>query len=96
MSLYLREHLTYDQARVQILHEGEHGKDLYMKGICIQGGMKPELLFESEKRIMEETDKYLEIFKDNPYVFNLGHGILPNTNPEVIKKIVNKVRLIKR
>ena len=40
MSLYLREHLTYDQARVQILHEGEHGKDLYMKGICIQGGIK--------------------------------------------------------
>ena len=40
MSLYLREHLTYDQARVQILHEGENGKDLYMKGICIQGGIK--------------------------------------------------------
>jgi hypothetical protein len=40
MSLYLREHLTYDQARMQILHEGEQGKDLYMKGICIQGGIK--------------------------------------------------------
>ena len=40
MALYLREPLTYDQARVQILHEGEHGKDLYMKGICIQGGIK--------------------------------------------------------
>ena len=39
-SLYLRENLTFDQARVQILHEGEHGKDLYMKGICIQGGIK--------------------------------------------------------
>ena len=40
MSLYLREHLTYDQARVQILHEGENDKDLYMKGICIQAGIK--------------------------------------------------------
>mgnify|MGYP001275325658 FL=1 len=39
-SLYLREHLTYDQARVQVLHEGKDGKDLYMKGICIQGGIK--------------------------------------------------------
>ena len=58
--------------------------------------MKPELLFESEKKIMEEVDKYLEIFKNTPYIFNLGHGILPSTNPEVIKKIVNKVRLIKR
>ena len=64
--------------------------------ICIQGGMKPKLLFESEEKIMEETDKYLEIFKNKPYIFNLGHGILPNTNPEVIKKIVDKVRLIKR
>ena len=40
MSLYLREHLTYDQARIQVLHEGKEGKDLYMKGICIQGGIK--------------------------------------------------------
>ena len=40
MSLYLREHLTYDQARVQILHEGQDNKDLFMKGICIQGGIK--------------------------------------------------------
>jgi len=40
MSLYLREHLTFDQARVQVLHEGKDGKDLYMKGICIQGGIK--------------------------------------------------------
>ena len=39
-SLYLREHLTYDPARVQVLHEGKDGKDLYMKGICIQGGIK--------------------------------------------------------
>ncbi len=40
MSLYLRENLTFDQARVQILHEGQDNKDLYMKGICIQGGIK--------------------------------------------------------
>ena len=39
MSLYLRENLTFNEARVQILHEND-GKDLYMKGICIQGGIK--------------------------------------------------------
>jgi hypothetical protein len=37
-SLYLRENLTFNEARLQILHENE-GKDLYMKGICIQGGI---------------------------------------------------------
>ena len=39
-SLYLRENLTFNEARLQVLHEGKDGKDLYMKGICIQGGIK--------------------------------------------------------
>ena len=41
-------------------------------------------------------EKYLEIFKNNPYIFNLGHGILPETNPSIVKKIVDRVNLIKR
>ena len=36
---YLREHLTFDQARM-ITETDADGKDLYMKGICIQGGVK--------------------------------------------------------
>jgi hypothetical protein len=36
---YLRENLTFDQAQV-ILETANDGKDLYMKGICIQGGVK--------------------------------------------------------
>ena len=38
MALYLRENLTFDAARIVV--EGVEGKDLYMKGICIQGGVK--------------------------------------------------------
>ena len=38
MALLLRENLTFDAA--QIIVEGTEGKDLYMKGICIQGGVK--------------------------------------------------------
>ena len=64
--------------------------------ICIQGGMDPKFLLKSENEALEETERYLEIFKNNPYIFNLGHGILPATNPEIIKKIVNRVNLIKR
>ena len=36
---YLREDLTFDTARIQLV-EGKDGKDLYMEGICIQGGVK--------------------------------------------------------
>jgi len=35
----LKENLTFDQARVIVEAQNE-GKDLYMKGICIQGGVK--------------------------------------------------------
>ena len=36
---YLRETLTFDQARV-VTETANEGKDLFMKGICIQGGVK--------------------------------------------------------
>jgi hypothetical protein len=36
---YLREHLTFDQARV-VTESANDGKDLFIKGICIQGGVK--------------------------------------------------------
>lgn len=39
MSLYLRENLTFDQARIVVESEGTDGKNLFMKGICIQGGI---------------------------------------------------------
>jgi hypothetical protein len=39
MALYLRENLTFNQAGIVVEGAGE-GKDLYMKGICIQGGVK--------------------------------------------------------
>ncbi len=63
---------------------------------CIQGGMDPELLLKDEKIALTEVEKYLDTFKNYPYIFNLGHGILPNTNPDIIKKIVDKINLILR
>ncbi len=35
----LREHLTFDQAQI-VVENANEGKDLYMKGICIQGGVR--------------------------------------------------------
>jgi len=39
MNNLLREHLTFDQAKV-VVENANDGKDLYMKGICIQGGVR--------------------------------------------------------
>jgi hypothetical protein len=42
MNNYLREHLTFDQAGmvVESSENSKGGKDLFMKGICIQGGVR--------------------------------------------------------
>jgi len=62
-----------------------------LKNFPLQGGMDPKMLFKSEKEILDEVDKYLTIFRHNPYIFNLGHGLLPETNPDIIEKIVERV-----
>jgi uroporphyrinogen decarboxylase len=61
----------------------------------LQGGMNPKILLESEKNIFNETKKYLDIFKDVPYIFNLGHGIVPETNPDKVEKLIQYVRKYK-
>tara|TARA_B100000963_G_scaffold243805_1_gene213487 strand:- start:2568 stop:3569 length:1002 start_codon:yes stop_codon:yes gene_type:complete len=60
--------------------------------IPVQGGMKPEILLTNKETIKKETKKYLDIFKDHPYIFNLGHGILPETNPEMLDYLVKIVK----
>ncbi|MDC0472757.1 uroporphyrinogen decarboxylase [Pelagibacteraceae bacterium] len=66
-----------------------------LKNVCLQGGIDPKILFKEEKLINQEIDKYLGIFKKRPYIFNLGHGLLPKTNPEVLKKMIRRVKLYK-
>ena len=62
---------------------------------CLQGGMNPSILFKKEDEIFREVDRYLNIFKDHPYIFNLGHGLLPETNPEILHKVVERVNNFK-
>jgi hypothetical protein len=38
-NIYLKEHLNFNAANI-IVESSQEGKDLYMKGICIQGGVK--------------------------------------------------------
>ncbi len=62
-----------------------------LKNFCLQGGMDPKILFEDEDKIFNEVDKYLNIFKKIPYIFNLGHGLLPETNPDILNKVIERV-----
>ncbi len=63
-----------------------------LTNVVLQGGMDPKVLLESDKKIFNEAKKYLDIFKDVPYIFNLGHGIVPETNPDKLGKLIKFVR----
>ena len=60
--------------------------------IPVQGGLDPKILLTNKETLKKEAIKYLEIFKDHPYIFNLGHGILPETNPDMVDHLVKIVK----
>ena len=63
-----------------------------LKNVVIQGGLDPKILLSNESQIIKNTEKYLNIFNDTPYVFNLGHGLLPETDPDKVEKLINFYR----
>ena len=60
--------------------------------IPIQGGMDPKILLADKDNLKKEATKYLDIFKDHPYIFNLGHGVLPETDPNMMDYLVKIVK----
>jgi len=60
--------------------------------IPIQGGLDPKYLLLDRDDMLNNARKYLEIFKDHKYIFNLGHGVVPETKPENVKILVDFVK----
>ena len=60
--------------------------------IPIQGGLDPKILLTDKDNLRKEVERYLTIFKDHPYVFNLGHGILPETKIDLVRELIDIVR----
>ena len=60
--------------------------------IPVQGGLDPKVLLTDKETIKKETIKYLDIFKNHPYIFNLGHGVLPETDPSMFECMVDTVK----
>ena len=60
--------------------------------IPIQGGLDPKILLTDKETLKKEASKYLDIFKDHPYIFNLGHGVLPETDPNMFDYLVKTVK----
>ncbi len=61
--------------------------------IALQGNLDPMVLFGPQELIRRKTDTLLEGMGDHPgYIFNLGHGILPETPFENVQFLVDHVR----
>ena len=63
-----------------------------LNDVVLQGGLDPKLLLSSEKEVLNCAKKYLDTFKDLPYIFNLGHGLLPETDPDKVSKLIKFYR----
>ena len=63
--------------------------------IPIQGGLNPSFLLTDKETVKKETKNLLDIFKNHPYIFNLGHGVLPQTDPNMVDYLVKLVKDIK-
>ena len=60
--------------------------------IPIQGGLDPKILLTDKEKIRNNALNYLNIFKDHTYIFNLGHGVLPETDPINVEYLVKTVK----
>ena len=60
--------------------------------IPVQGGLDPKILLTDKENLKKEAKKYLDIFKEHPYIFNLGHGVLPETDPNMMDYLIKTVK----
>ena len=66
-----------------------------LTNVTLQGGLNPQALLKPEEEMYNEAKKYLDTFKNVPYIFNLGHGLVPETKPDKVKKLIKFVRKYK-
>lgn len=85
MTLYLREHLSFDAARI-VVEGTEEGKTLYMKGICIQGGVK-----NANERVypVSEIERAVKTLNEQ---LTTGHSVLGEVDhPDDLKVNLDRV-----
>jgi hypothetical protein len=89
MARYLREHLSFTQARAEILSEEAadgSGKNLYLKGICIEGGVR-----NANERVypVNEITKAVDTINEQ---IKTGHSVLGEVDhPEDLKINLDRV-----
>ena len=61
--------------------------------VALQGNMDPTVLYANKDYIQNEVKNVLSSFGNgNGHIFNLGHGVLPDVDPENVKALVQFVK----
>lgn len=62
--------------------------------IPVQGNLDPVLLMTNKQEMIKQVKLLKDLFKDKPYIFNLGHGILPSTPIENVHAMIDEIRRV--
>ena len=71
-------------------------KKYFSGNICLQGNLDPYLLVEGGEYMVKEIKNILKEMENNFFIFNLGHGILPQTPVQNVFKLVDTIRSFKK
>ena len=60
--------------------------------IIIQGNLDPKYLLKDSQNIGQKIEEILFAFRERPHIFNLGHGVLPETSIEKVEQMLLQIR----
>ncbi len=61
-------------------------------GGCVQGNMSPTHMVTGGADLDAATRRVVQAFRNGPHIFNLGHGITPDANPDNVQRMIDVVR----
>jgi uroporphyrinogen decarboxylase len=59
---------------------------------CVQGNLAPHHMVTGGQDLIDETRRIVKAFKNGPHIFNLGHGITPDADPENVHVMLEAIR----
>lgn len=59
---------------------------------CVQGNLDPRHMIAGGQALIDETKRIVQAFSKGPHIFNLGHGIAPEANPENVHVMLKAIR----
>lgn len=70
----------------------QYAKDRLQPHMTVQGNLDPLLLVSGGKALLQEAGRILSLMGNHRFIFNLGHGIVPETPPENVAELVQFVK----